>query len=187
MEILTVLFGLLGVIVLGIIIVAFKKRQFIFQTLNATLALKQVQKNLEKELYNKEMAKQIPDMVKAKVAKDIEKKLNKKSFVEKLAAASKELTKNTKEGGMEHKGLDSVMSDLNVFSNNNKNELKNTDFLGGKSSVFSKATDESKEDKRSSISDAISNTSIDDLLQAKEDTDNSDDDIGDKKRQKRKR
>ena len=178
MDILTGLFGVLGIIVLAIIIVVFKKRQLISQTLNTTMALKQAQKELEKELYDKELKKQMPDMIKAKVAKDIEKKINKKTFAEKLGEASKELTKNAKQGGMEHRGLDSVMSDLNVFSGNNKTELKNADFLKR----------ETSKGKGFDFSDIISNTNVDDLLKAAQDTDNLDDDkIGDKKRQKRKR
>ena len=77
------------------------------------------------------MAKQMPDMIKAKVAKDIEKKLNKKSLSEKLALASKEFTNNAKGEGMKHKGLDSILSDLNVFGTN-ENQYKNADFIRGK-------------------------------------------------------
>jgi len=130
MEILTILFGILGLIVAGILFIAFRKRELISQTLNTTMALKQAQKELEKELYDKELKKQMPDMMKAKVAKDIEKKLNKKSFAEKLGEASKELTKNAKSGGMQHSGLDSIMGDLNVFGTN-KNDLKEADFVRG--------------------------------------------------------
>ena len=95
------------------------------------MELKNTQKALEKQLYQKEMQKQMPDMIKAKVAKDIEKKLNKKSLGEKLALASKELTNNAKGKGMEHKGLDSILSDLNVFGTN-ENKYKNADFVRGK-------------------------------------------------------
>jgi hypothetical protein len=165
MEILTGLFGILGIIILGIIVIAFRKRNLISQMLNATMALKQSQKTLEKELYDKEFVKQMPDMIKAKVAKDMEKKLNKKSFAEKLGEASKELTKNAKAGGMEHKGLDSVMDDLNVFSGNNQNQLKNADFLKR----------EDSKGKNFDFSDIISNTSMNDLAQARKDTDGLDD------------
>ena len=178
MEILTGLFGILGIIILGIIVIAFRKRDLISRSLNATMALKQAQKELEKDLYDKELKKQMPDMIKAKVAKDIEKKLNKKSFTEKLALASKEFTTNAKTGGMQHRGLDSVMSDLNVFSDNNKNQLKNADFL--------KKTNSN--DKGFGFGDIINNTTLDDLAQTRKDTDNLDDDVeSGKKRQKRRR
>ena len=175
MEILTILFGILGLIVAGIIFVVFRKRELISQTLNATMALKQAQKELEKELYDKELKKQMPDMIKAKVAKDIEKKLNKKSFAEKLAEASKELTKNAKEGGMEHRGLDSVLGDLNVFSDNNKNDLRDAKFL---------ETTKSKQKKPFDLNDLTLN----DLFVGQKDTGNGEvlDSIGGKRRAKRK-
>ena len=130
MEILTALFGILGMIILAIVVVTLRKRDTIGQAINTTMQAKQLQKKLESELYQKELAKQMPDMIKAKVAKDIEKKLNKKSFAEKLGEASKELTKNAKSGGMQHNGLDSVMNDLNVFGSN-RNNLKDADFVRG--------------------------------------------------------
>ena len=174
MDILTILFGALGLIVAGILFVAFKKRALISQTLNASMALKQAQKELEKELYDKELKKQMPDMVKAKVAKDIEKKLNKKSFAEKLSEASKELTKNAKSGGMEHKGIDSVMNDLNVFSASNKNELKNAKFLDVENSNDSKKPFD------------LNDLTLGDLYQAQKYTENSGE-IGGKRRAKRKK
>ena len=131
MEILTALLGILGIIILGIVVIALRKRALISDTLNATMELKKAQKEMEKQLYQKEMVKQMPDMIKAKVAKDIEKKLNKKSLSEKLALASKELTNNAKGKGMEHKGLDSILSDLNVFGKN-ENQYKNADFVRGR-------------------------------------------------------
>ena len=66
---------------------------------------------------------------------------------------------------MEHKGLDSVMNDLNVFSGNNQNQLKNTDFLKR----------EDSKGKNFDFSDIISNTSMNDLAQARKDTDGLDD------------
>ena len=71
MEILTALLGILGIIILAIVVITLRKRDTIGQAINTTMKAKQLQKELESELYRKEMAKQMPDMVKAKVAKDI--------------------------------------------------------------------------------------------------------------------
>jgi hypothetical protein len=119
-----ILFGILLVILGSIAIIIVKNRKLIGKSLNETMALKKADKEIEKAAYREAMAELLPDYARAKAAQDIEKKLNKKPLAEKLSAMSKELTKDVSSGGKEAKGLNSIMDDINVFSD--KNKKKNT-------------------------------------------------------------
>lgn len=119
-----IFFGILVVILALISIVVIRNRRTIGTAINATMTARKVQKDLEKsvyqEAYNKAMVKEIPRMAAEKAKRDINKKLNKTPFTEKLAKMSEELTKDAKKGGREAKGLNSIIDDVNVFKNERK-------------------------------------------------------------------
>ena len=103
--ILEILLGILTLILGLIAFVVFRSRKQIGTALNAAMVLRKAQKDFEKELYQREMEKQMPNMIEAKVTQDLQKKLKKKPLAEKLSDMSKQMTKDISSGGKEAKGL----------------------------------------------------------------------------------
>tara|TARA_R110002020_G_C15834087_1_gene734507 strand:- start:47 stop:460 length:414 start_codon:yes stop_codon:yes gene_type:complete len=127
MNIINIFFIILGIITVLIGFVAYKRRYLIMEMIRAKQATKMAIKNLEREAYlkgyEKELRTQLPKAMRAKAARDIERKYNKTPIMDKLAKmateAQKEATKRSKNPNYKS-GFESVMDDMNVFNTKSK-------------------------------------------------------------------
>ena len=132
--------GLLGLIVMAIILVAIKKRKLINDMITAQSEVRTAKKQLETAMYEVEYQEQLPDAIKEKVAKDLDKKfVNKKSFGEKFKELNDSLAKSQQNNN--RPGLQSIMDDMNVFAQPkpqvSKKQQGSTFVNQGNSDIFS--------------------------------------------------
>ena len=124
MSILDILLVILGIFIMLIGFVIYKKRTQIIESWRlktlSQIALKDFEDGLYKEAYLQALQEEVPKAMKEKTVRDIQKKYNKTPLTEKFA---KMATEAQKQASMKQKdpnyksGFESIMDDVSVFSN----------------------------------------------------------------------
>ena len=124
MSILDILLVILGIFIMLIGFVIYKKRTQIIESWRlktlSQIALKDFEDGLYKEAYLQALQEEVPKAMKEKAVRDIQKKYNKTPLTEKFA---KMATEAQKQASMKQKnpnyksGFESIMDDVSVFSN----------------------------------------------------------------------
>ena len=131
MNIISILFIVLGIITALIGFVAYKRRDLIIEMIRVKQASKAAYKDLEKQVYDavyvETLKEELPKVMKDKAVRDIEKKYNKTPIMDKLAKMATEAQKQAtmRQQDPNHKsGFESVMDDMNVFNTPRKTKGK---------------------------------------------------------------
>ena len=134
MNIISILFIVLGIITVFIGFVAYKRRDLIVTMIRtkqaSRVAMKELEDGLYKEAYLQALQEELPKTMKKKAVRDIQKKYNKTPFTEKLGKMATEAQKQAtvRQRDPNHKtGFESVMDDMNVFNTKSKSKKKSKD------------------------------------------------------------
>ena len=125
MNILNILFLVLGVTTILIGAVAYKKRTLIMEALyvraNAKLALKELEQNMYTSAYEEALKEELPKTMKEKAIRDVQKKYNRTPLVDKLAKMAANVSVLPRQNSGEYI---SIIDDLNIFNRNKSSHDK---------------------------------------------------------------
>ena len=132
MNIISILFIVLGIITVLIGFVAYKRRSLIIEMIRVKQASKMAMNDLERKVYLQEyeeaLKEELPKAMRKKAQKDLQRKYNKTPLTEKLGKWAEGAQKEVQRQDRNHKsGFESIMDDMNVFNTKSKNKKKSKD------------------------------------------------------------
>jgi len=132
MNIISILFIVLGIITALIGFVAYKRRDLIIEMIRVRQASKMAIKDLERKVYLQEyeeaLKQELPKAMRKKAQKDLQRKYDKTPLTEKLGKWAEATQKEVQRQDRNHKsGFESIMDDMNVFNTKTKGKKKSKD------------------------------------------------------------